>query len=208
MARTFVAGAALAAGLAATAAFGADISGLGWGEFRLAMDSGAKPSDVTTQIAGNEISFSMKLDSLSANADGGKTEGAASMEGEFVVEQPRRLPMHSMRIELSGHIIKTEGTTANLVVKIGGVEKMVAWKADEVKSGVYTESVSAAVPDGLLPTPFPVTASVTVVRPKDKGAVLLSLESIKVTAAPSRVADFSWGTYRSDAAFAALMLAQ
>jgi hypothetical protein len=186
----------------------ADLSALNWGEFRVAVDSGAKPAAVATDSSGTALTLSMKLDHLSANADGAKTEASSSMEGEFVVEQPHKIALHSMRIELEGHIVKTQGSTARLTVNIGGVQKSVDWTADDVKSGTYKEMMDVAIPSGELPVPFPVTASATVSRPKDKGAVLLTLESIKVTIGQAQVADFSWGTFTSAHAMTAANLAQ
>jgi hypothetical protein len=176
----------------------ADLAGLTWGEFRLAAESTGKPKSVDTDSKGKELNLSMNLEKLVANADGAKTEASASMEGEFVVEQPHSVPLHSIRIELIGHIVKTEGTTAQLTVNIGEIQKTLDWKAADVKSGMYDEVMTAAVPNGELPAPFPVTASVTVTKPADKGAVLLSLETIKVTIGQSRVAQLSISPPRLD----------
>jgi hypothetical protein len=202
MLRLSVACLALAMTAGGISAIAADLAGLNWGEFRLAADSGAKPKSVDTAAADNELTLSMKIDKLVANADGAKTEASAAMEGEFVVEQPRRIALNSMRIELTGHIVKTEGTTAELVVNIGDIRKTLEWKSSDVKSGIFNEVMNVTVPNGELPVPFPVSATATVTKPADRGAVLLTLEEIKVTVGPSKVADFSWGRFVSDEAFA------
>ncbi len=173
----------------------ADLGGLDWGKFRLAMDSAAKPKDVATSASESELTLSMTLEKLIANADGGKTEDSASMEGEFVVGQPRTLRLNAMKVELLGHIVKTEGTSAQLTVKIGGMEKSFEWTAAEVKAGKFTEVMTVSIPSGELPVPFPVSATATVSRTKDQGAVLLTLDQIKVTIGPNRVADLSWGMF-------------
>jgi hypothetical protein len=193
---------ALAVCAGAVPVLAADLAGLTWGEFRLAADSGAKPKSVDTAAGDNDLTLSMKIEKLVANADGVKTEASASMEGEFVVEQPRRITLNSMRIELTGHIVKTEGTTAQLTVNIGDIRKTLEWKADDVKSGIFNEVMNVTVPHGELPVPFPVSATATVTKPADRGAVLLTLEEIKVTVGPSKVADYSWGRLVADHGFA------
>jgi hypothetical protein len=193
--------AALSIALCVTAAAGAaDMGGLDWGKFRLAMDSGAKPKDVAAAATQNAMTLAMTLDKLIANADGGKMEDSASMEGEFVVGQPRTLRLKAMKVELMGHIVKTEGTFAQLTVKIGGMERSFEWKAAEIKSGKFTEVMTVSIPNGELPVPFPVSALATVSRTKDQGAVLLTLDEIKVTIGPDQVAELSWGMFTPAAA--------
>jgi hypothetical protein len=190
----FAAGISIAACLGG-AAYAADLGGLEWGKFRVAMESPSKPKDVATTASEKELTLSMTLEKLIANADGGKTEDSASMEGEFVVGQPRTLRLNSMKVELVGHIVKTEGTSAQLTVKIGGMEKSFEWKPADVKSGQFTEVMTVTIPNGELPVPFPVSALATVNRTKEQGAVLLTLDQIKVTIGPSRVAEVSWGMF-------------
>jgi hypothetical protein len=207
MLRRFATGAAVTVCFS-TVALAADLGSLDWGDFRLAMDGGAKPKDVSAGTANNELTLSMTLDKLVANADGEKTEASASMEGEFVVGQPRTIALNSMKVELQGLIVKTPGTIAELTVKIGGMDKTFRWKADEVKSGRFMEQMTVSIPNGELPVPFPVSAIATVSRSKEAGAVLLSLDQIKVTIGQNRVADFSWGTFKSLDAFEILPYAK
>jgi hypothetical protein len=178
--------------LMAAPALAADLVSLEWGgEFRLAVDSGVKPKTVSIVGGGNELSLEMALDTLVAGADGGKTEDSSNFSGEFIIRQPRKVSLPSVNMALRGHIIKTAGSTARLDVKIGGAEKVIEWKAEEIASESFVASMSVTLVDGFVPVPLPVSAAAYVSKQPGGGAVLVSLEAIEVKIGQVRVASFA-----------------
>jgi hypothetical protein len=169
-------------------AIAADLSSLNLGEFSIAADSPTVPKSVSVQNTEKQIVFSVKLDHLVANADGGKLEDSASMTGTFPVQQPHKIQLPSMTVVLSGLIVKGLGSTAKLNVKIGDVEKTVEWKADEAASKSFEITLDELVPNGELPVPLPVAAYAIVNTDSKAGPVLVSLETIDVKIGPVKVA--------------------
>jgi hypothetical protein len=169
-------------------AIAADLVSLEMGEFNIDSESLVKPTSVSVVNGQNQLKFSMTLDALVANADGGKTEAASSMTGSFLVQQPHKLSLPSMTIELRGHIIKTAGSTARLDVTIGDNKHTIDWKADETAAKSFDVVLSETVANGELPASFPIAASAVVSKNVDGGAVLVSLESIEVTINQLKVA--------------------
>jgi hypothetical protein len=136
--------------------------------------------DVEVQAGGKEILLSWVLDPLSANADGIKREGSASVEGNLVVLEPGYVTSPYMVIELSGHIIKTTDTTARIDIKIAGKSHSVTWPLDDVKSGKFTIKLDAPMAEGKLPAYLPVSAIAFVTNAKKAGAAMVSLEKITI----------------------------
>lgn len=163
-----------------TDATSADLSSLEIGNFNAGFQSAVKPKSVTVKNGPKQLSFALKLNALVANADGSKTENSAGMNGSFVVVQPSNLPLSSMTIELQGHIVKTAGSTATLDITIGGVLKTITWGPDDVVSKVFNIKLNEPIPNGVVPVILPVSAIALVTKNADEGAVLVSLESIKV----------------------------
>jgi hypothetical protein len=166
----------------------ADFVSLEWGEFNIDSESPVKPKAVTFANGPEKLGLSMTLDTLVANADGATLEDSSSMIGDFVVQQPHHVSLPTMTVELSGHIIKTAGSTAHLEVTIGASKKIVDWTSTEVLSGPFTVTMNEAVPNGQLPAPFPISALVTVSKEAGGGAVLISLDKIDVGIGQVRVA--------------------
>ncbi len=179
----------LSVGLLCVPAVGADFASLQWsGEFRLDAESGVTPKSVDVVNANNELNLGMTLETLVASADGIKMEGSSSFSGEFVIQQPHQASFPSVTVELRGHIIKTAGTTARLEVTIGDIKKTVEWKADQALSEPFLTTISAPIANGIIPTPFPVSAIAFVNKDAGSGAVLVSLEKIDVRIGQTRVA--------------------
>jgi hypothetical protein len=175
----------LSAGLVLASVFGgpagaADLVSLDWGEFNLDAESAVKPKTVTVKTGKDQLSLSMELDSLVANADGVKTEASSSFAGQFSIQQPDYVSLPSIRFELRGLIVKTAGSTASLDVSIGSMTKTISWKEDEVLSEPFSASFSGTVPDGQLPSPLPISVLAFVKKAPGGGAVLVSLEKIDV----------------------------
>jgi hypothetical protein len=189
MIRVVFSTALMALALLSTTAKAADLVSLEMGEFTIDSESPVKPKSVSVLNGQNQLTFSMQLDALVANADGAKTEASSSMSGSFVVMQPHKQSLPSMTIELRGHIIKTIGSTARLDVTIGNNKKSIEWKADEAAAKTFDIILNEVVANGELPVPFPISALVVVNKTAGAGAVLVSLESIDVNISQLKVAD-------------------
>jgi hypothetical protein len=159
----------------------ADMVSLELGEFSISDESLVKPKSISVVNGQNQLNFSMKLDSLSANADGDKTEASSSMSGSFVVQQPRHMSLPTMTVQLHGLIIKSAGSTARLDLTIGNVQKTIEWKADEAAAKSFDITLNEADLKGELPVPFPITAVAIVNKSAGSGAVLLTLETINAS---------------------------
>ena len=147
----------------------------------------ARP-DIAKPATGQEIDMAWVLDPLVANADGGKKEDSASVEGNLVVPEPGYVTAPYMVIELNGHIVKTTETTVRIDIQIGGKNHTVTWPADDVKTGKFDISLNADIPEGKLPGYFPVSAIAFVTNAKKGGAAMVSLQKINIRVGKVRVA--------------------
>lgn len=127
-----------------------------------------------------ELQMSWVLGPLTATADGPKSEGSSSVEGNLVVIEPGYVTSPYMVIELDGHIVKTADTVVRIDVQVGDVRKSISWKADEVSSGRFKEELLAPIPEGALPGYYPVSAIAFVTRTSKQGVAMISLEKISV----------------------------
>jgi hypothetical protein len=187
--RTIAAAGLIMSALCAPLAAAADLALLEWGEFNVDAESAIKPVKVDLVAGGRELKLSMSLDKLVATADGGKTEGASSFSGHFLVLQPDYISLPSAVIELQGHIVKTPGSTARIDVTIGSDKKTLEWGADDSRAEAFTTTITTVIADGQLPSPFPISASAFVAKDKGGGAVLVSLERINITIGQIQVAN-------------------
>ncbi len=168
----------------------ADFVNLEWGEFKISYESAVKPKSVTTENRNGELRLSMSLDGFSAGADGAKLEGSSSMAGEFVIEQPSYAKLPSMSIQLKGTLVKTAGTTAEMLVNIGNAQQKLEWGSAEQFAGIYTKVLNVEVPDGRLPVPFPVSVQAFVKRDSTGGGILMTLDSVDIRLGQSGMAQF------------------
>jgi hypothetical protein len=152
-------------------------------------DQVASSPAVETAPNTNEIKMSWILDPLTANADGSKKEGSASVEGNLIVVEPGYVSLPYMVIELSGHIVKTTQTTVRLDVRIGDVQRTVTWKPDDVQAGRFKVELNAPLQEGKLPTTFPVSALAIVTKDGREGVAMVSLEKITVRLGKVRTAE-------------------
>ena len=121
----------LALALPLVTAQAADFVNLDWGDFKLSFESSTKPKSVETVSNNGEMGLSIALENFSAGADGAKMEDSASLEGEFIVEQPATVKLPVMSLQLRGTLIKTPGTTAEMIVEIGNAQQKVSWSEAE-----------------------------------------------------------------------------
>lgn len=198
MRKSVVAGFALAVAIAVSPVLAADFVNLEWGEFKLAFDSTAKPKSVTSLNKDGDLGMSMALEGFTASADGAKMEGSSSLAGEFVIQQPSYAKLPAMSVQIRGTLIKTAGTTAELIVNIGSAEQRIEWKPEEVSSGPYSKILSVDIKDGQVPVPFPVNVQAFVKRPNQTGAVLLTVESIDIRVGQPSVANYFTPDHREE----------
>ena len=144
--------------------------------------------EIAEPVTGQEIDLSWVLDPLVANADGGKKEDSASVEGNLVVSEPGYVTAPYMVIELNGQIVKTTDTTVRLDIQIGGKNHTSIWAADDVQAGKFKITLNAVMPEGKLPDYFPVSAIAFVTNNSRGGAAMVSLEKINIRVGKVRVA--------------------
>ncbi len=135
-----------------------------------------------------EIDLSWVLDPLVANADGGKKEDSAAIQGNLVVPEPGYISAPYMQIVLNGHIVKTADTTVRLDIKIDGKNHTTSWPADDIQAGKFTITLNAEISEGKLPAYFPVSAIAFVTNSSKRGAAMVSLEKINIRIGKERVA--------------------
>lgn len=167
----------------AVAASAADLARLEWGGFTVESDSSNGYQEIKSSSSDDGYTLTMTFSALEASADGATAEAKANVSGHFEVSQPKLDSFATARINIRGHIIKSSGTVAKVVVKIGGTEKTIEWADAEVASEKYVRSLDVMLPaDGRLPSPFPVSIEVQAAKKGDSGAVYVSVSELAVTA--------------------------
>jgi hypothetical protein len=169
--------------------FAADVAGLTWGQFVTGTTSEAQSPNVDLSSEQGKLRAKIRVGDLSANADGEKTNASATFSGEFLLTQPKRSDLGSFRATISGLIVKTAGSTARIDLAFGDIRKTIEWQATDVKSERFEQVITAVVPGGRVPVPFPVSALLLTSKPADSGAVLLTLDTIDIELAPILVGD-------------------
>jgi hypothetical protein len=176
---------ALAGGVASAA----DVARLEWGVFVVEADSSNGTQEWKSLSSDDGHSMSLTFESLEAKADGATREASAGFSGHFDISQPGFDVLPYCRVELRGHVIKSKGSVARLVLKLGAEEKTMEWPAGVEHSEAYTRTVDISVSDeGRLPNPFAVSAQAYVRKDGQSDAAYVSLESIKIIAENPKVA--------------------
>lgn len=183
----FCAGAILAFGFT-TQSFSADMASLEMGEFITSSESPISPKSVSIDSQREALHFSMKLDALSATADGSKMEGSSSFSGNFTVLQPYNVSLPVAKIQLKGHIVKTAASSARLDIIVGDAKEKIIWEENEVAAGLFDKTLNVVIANGQVPVVFPVSATLLVTKSPGSGAIFVSLDSIDVQIGPQRVA--------------------
>ena len=143
---------------------------------------------IEVEPTGNSVDMSWVLKPLVATSDGPKKEGSASQVAHIVVTEPGYVSDPGMTIELSGHIVKTAGTTARIDIQIGKIRRVVLWKSEDVQAGKFKLSLDETMPTGRLPPYFSVSALVFVTKEGKTGAAMISLEKVVVRVGKVRLA--------------------
>jgi hypothetical protein len=149
----------------------------------------SKLPEAAVEPAGKEVNLTWVLDPLVANSDGAKREDSASVEANLVVTEPGDTLPSSMVIELTGHIIKTVDTSVRLDIRVGGLRRVVNWKADDVHSGRFHISLNGPTTGEKLPDYLPVSALAFVTKEGKEGAAMVSLDKIVVRLGNMNLAD-------------------
>ena len=166
----------------------ADLVGLEMGEFVTSSESEITPKSVSVDSHREALHFSMKLDTLSATADGSKMEGTSTFSGNFTVLQPYNVSLPVAKIEIKGHIVKTAASSARLDIVVGDAKEKITWDENEVAAGQFDKTLNVVIANGQVPVVFPVSATLLVTKSPGSGAIFVSLDSIDVEIGPQRVA--------------------
>lgn len=145
--------------------------------------------DVIDAAEPKEVDLAWVLDPLVATADGSKKEGSASVEGNLLVLEPGYVTSPYMIIELTGHVVKTEGSTARIDINVAGKARQVTWDIDEVKSGAFTIRLNETLSEGNLPAYFPVSAIAFATKAKRNAVVMVSLGKVRIRIGKIRIAN-------------------
>lgn len=151
----------------------------------------AQPDQPVANVApvGSDMKLSWTLDTLVANADGGKNEGSASVTGNLVIHKPRIKFGSALTIELIGHIIKTPQSEVRLDVQIGPVKRTVVWNSDEVKSGIFKIILDEKMPAADMAGNLPASVLAFVTKHGDGAAAMISLEKVNLHLGKVNLAD-------------------
>ena len=138
---------------------------------------------------GSDMKLSWTLDTLVANADGGKNEGSASVTGNLVIHKPKAKFGSALTIELIGHIIKTPQSEVRLDVQIGPVKRTVLWNSDEVESGIFKIILDEKMPVADMAGTLPASVLAFVTKHGDGAAAMISLEKVNLHLGKVNLAD-------------------
>ncbi len=181
--------------LAAAPSVAADLMSLSWGDFVTTHDGPAKAVGLDIKTDESELTADVKIEGFTATADGEKTDAAATFSGHFLLTQPKSADLSSVKVVVSGLIIKTAGTDARLDMQFGGIAQTIEWQAAEIKNERFEKTLTLLVPGGRLPTPFDISAILLVKRNDNTGAVLISVDSLRLEAGPTLIGQNWPGQY-------------
>jgi hypothetical protein len=165
-------------------ALGADIARLEWGEFTLLSDSSNQAGSWSAEASNDGMTLTFTPKHVVAKADGPTPEARAHISGEFALFAPPNATFDRLHLKVKGYIIKHSGTTARLIVGVGGESHTFEWGKDDTQSGSFVKEADLMVKSGQLPNPFPVSAEAYASKEGTESGVFLSLESVEVGLIP------------------------
>ncbi len=166
-------------------AFAADVGRVEWGDLVVESDSSNGFQEITSSSSDDGLSLSITFSALEAKADGGTSEAKSIVAGHFDVTQPKLDTFNMAKVNIEGHIIKSTGSTARLVLKVGGGEQVIEWAEGTVASEKFSRSISFAMPaGGSIPNPFPVSIEAEARKIGYADAVYVSVSGVTITAVP------------------------
>lgn len=156
-----------------------------WGDLVVESDSSNGFQEITSSSSDDGLSLSITFSALEAKADGGTSEAKSIVAGHFDVTQPKLDTFNMAKVNIEGHIIKSTGSTARLVLKVGGGEQVIEWAEGTVASEKFSRSISFAMPaGGSIPNPFPVSIEAEARKIGYADAVYVSVSGVTITAVP------------------------
>jgi hypothetical protein len=164
----------------ASIALSADLASLTVGSFTPLSEGQVTAEAALLTEEGRNPSLALSISDFEVGTTKDLSEANGSFSGQFELAQPTSMPISKMEIVIDGTIIKVAGASASIEVKIGGATKSINWAdADEV-AAPFSQTVSIDLPNGRLPSPFPVEATAFVKKSASGGDAIVSLKSIKV----------------------------
>jgi hypothetical protein len=161
----------------------ADVSRLEWGAFIVEDDSSNGYQEIISTTSDDGRTLSLTFSALEAKADGSTLEAKAGVTGHYDISQPKLDTYALARLKLEGHIIKSSGAKAKLLIKLGSTEQTVEWPEGSVASGKYSRSIDMALPaEGRLPSPFLVSVEAIAQKTGFADAVYVSVGSLTIAA--------------------------
>jgi hypothetical protein len=134
------------------------------------------------------IQLSVAPKAFEANADGPKQEDSASLLRKLLVPKKSRGFRPEMSVTISGHIVKTRGSTARLDIAAGPAKHSQVWSAEDEKSGRFTYSFNQSLtPDDALDV-VPLSAIAFVTKENKSSIVLVTIDKIEIMLGNARVA--------------------
>jgi hypothetical protein len=166
--------------LSASIAVSADLASLTVGSFTPLSEGQVTAEAALLREEGRDPSLSLSISDFEVGTSKELSEANGNFSGQLELAQPASMPISKMEIVIDGTIIKVAGASASIDVKVGGATKSISWaEADEV-AAPFSQTVSIDLPDGRLPSPFPVEATAFVKKSATGGDAIVSLKSIKV----------------------------
>ena len=166
-------------------AVAADIGRVEWGDLIVDSDSSNGFQEIKSSSSDDGLVLSITFSALEAKADGGTSEAKSIVSGHFDVTQPKIDTFNMAKLNIEGHIIKSSGSIAKLVIKVGGGEQVIEWADGTVASEKFSRSISFAMPaGGNLPNPFPVSIEAVARKIGYTDAAYVSVSGMAITAVP------------------------
>jgi hypothetical protein len=164
----------------ASIAFSADLASLTVGSFTPLSEGQVTAEAALVTEGGRNPSLALSIADFEVGTTSGLSEVNGNFSGEFELAQPASMPISKMEIVIDGTIIKEAGASAKIDVKVGGATKSITWADADTLAQPFSQTVTIDLPDGRLPSPFPVEATAFVKKSYSGGAAMVSLKSIKV----------------------------
>jgi hypothetical protein len=164
----------------ASIAWSADMASLTVGSFTPLSDGQVTAEAALVTEEGRNPSLAVSISDFEVGTTSGLSEVSGNFSGYFELAQPASMPIKVMEIVIDGTIIKEAGASAMIDVKVGGASKSITWPDADTVAQPFTQTVSIELPNGRLPSPFPLEATAFVKKSSSGGAAMVSLKSIKV----------------------------
>jgi hypothetical protein len=166
--------------LSTSSSWSADLASLTVGSFTPVSEGQVTAEAALIVEEGKNPSLAVSITDFEIGTTSSLAEANGNFSGHFELAQPASMPIKTMEILIDGTIIKEAGATARIDVKVGGATKSITWADADAVAEPFSQTVSIDLPNGRLPSPFPVEATAFVKKSTSGGAAMVSLKSIKV----------------------------